>query len=41
MDHPVPALLASLAVGVAYWWLTRPALRRMGGWLRQVRMPGA
>jgi acyl-CoA synthetase (AMP-forming)/AMP-acid ligase II len=36
MDYPVLALLASLAVGVAYWWLTRPALRRMGGWLRQV-----
>jgi acyl-CoA synthetase (AMP-forming)/AMP-acid ligase II len=35
MDHPVLALLASLAVGVAYWWLTRPALRRLGGWLRQ------
>jgi acyl-CoA synthetase (AMP-forming)/AMP-acid ligase II len=40
MDHPVPALLASLAVGVAYWWLTRPALRRMGGWLRRARIPG-
>ncbi len=41
MDHPVLALLASLAVGVAYWWLTRPALRRMGGWLRQAHTPGA
>ncbi len=40
MDHPVLALLASLAVGVAYWWLTRPALRRMGGWLRCVQVPG-
>jgi len=40
-DHPLPALLASLAVGVGYWWLTRPALRRMGGWLRQARIPGA
>jgi acyl-CoA synthetase (AMP-forming)/AMP-acid ligase II len=35
MDHPVLAMLASLVVGVAYWWLTRPALRRLGGWLRR------
>ncbi|MGH3334422.1 MAG: acyltransferase family protein, partial [Nocardioides sp.] len=40
MDHPVLALLASLAIGVAYWWLTRPALRRMGGWMRCVQVPG-
>ncbi|HEU5456860.1 MAG TPA: acyltransferase family protein, partial [Nocardioides sp.] len=40
MNHPLLALLSSLAVGVAYWWLTRPALRRMGGWLRCVQVPG-
>jgi hypothetical protein len=36
MDHPMLALLSSLAVGVAYWWATRPALRRMGASLRRV-----
>jgi len=35
MDHPLLALLSSLVVGVAYWWLTRPALLRMGSWLRR------
>jgi hypothetical protein len=34
MDHPLLATLASLAVGIAYWWLTRPALRRLGCALR-------
>jgi hypothetical protein len=38
MDHPVLALLSSLAVGIAYWWVTRPALRWMGASLRQVRV---
>ena len=41
MDHPLLALLSSLAVGVAYWWLTRPALRRMGAWLRSRGPDGA
>jgi acyl-CoA synthetase (AMP-forming)/AMP-acid ligase II len=34
MDHPLLATLASLAVGVAYWWVSRPALRRLGCALR-------
>ena len=34
VDHPLLATLSSLAVGVAYWWLTRPALRRLGRALR-------
>jgi hypothetical protein len=38
MDHPMLALLSSLAVGIAYWWVTRPALRRMGAWLRRVQV---
>jgi hypothetical protein len=33
-DHPLLATLASFAVGVAYWWLSRPALRRLGCALR-------
>jgi acyl-CoA synthetase (AMP-forming)/AMP-acid ligase II len=36
MNYPLLALLSSLVVGVAYWWLTRPVLRRMGAWLRRV-----
>jgi len=36
MDHPMLALLSSLAVGVAYWWVTRPVLRRVGVWLRRM-----
>jgi hypothetical protein len=40
VDHPYLALLSSLVVGVAYWWLTRPALRRMGAWLRRVPVGG-
>jgi hypothetical protein len=36
MDHPLLALLSSLVVGVAYWWLTRPVLRRVGVWLRRI-----
>jgi hypothetical protein len=39
MDHSMLALLSSLAVGVAYWWVTRPALRRMGASLRRVQVP--
>jgi acyl-CoA synthetase (AMP-forming)/AMP-acid ligase II len=39
MDHPLLALLSSLVVGVAYWWLTRPALVRMGARLRRLRRP--
>ena len=34
MDHPLLATLSSLAVGVACWWLARPALRRLGRALR-------
>ena len=34
MDHPLLATLSSLAVGIAYWWLMRPALRRLGLALR-------
>ena len=34
MDHPLLATLASLAVGIAYWWVSRPALRRLGCALR-------
>jgi hypothetical protein len=37
MDHPLLALLSSLVVGVAYWWVTRPVLRRLGGSLRRPR----
>jgi acyl-CoA synthetase (AMP-forming)/AMP-acid ligase II len=40
MDHPMLALLSSLVVGVAYWWVTRPVLRRMGAWLRRVPLVG-
>jgi len=40
MDHPMLALLSSLVVGVAYWWVTRPVLRRLGAWLRRVRIAG-
>ncbi len=29
-DHPVLATLSSFAVGIACWWLARPALRRLG-----------
>ncbi|HEX5861917.1 MAG TPA: AMP-binding protein [Nocardioides sp.] len=35
MGYPLLALLSSLVVGVVYWWLTRPALRGMGAWLRR------
>ncbi|HEU4810584.1 MAG TPA: AMP-binding protein [Nocardioides sp.] len=34
MDHPLLATLSSLAVGIAYWWLMRPAMRRLGLALR-------
>jgi hypothetical protein len=40
MDHPLLALLSSFAVGVGYWWLTRPVLLRMGAWLRRVPIAG-
>lgn len=40
MDHPLLALLSSLAVGVAYWWVTRPVLRRLGAWLRRIPIAG-
>lgn len=40
MDHPMLALLSSLVVGVAYWWVTRPVLRRLGAWLRRVPIAG-
>jgi hypothetical protein len=36
MDHPLLATIASFAVGVGYWWLSRPALRRLGRELRTV-----
>ena len=36
MDHPLLATLASFAVGIGYWWLSRPALRRLGRALRTV-----
>ncbi len=29
VDHPLLATLASFAVGIAAWWLARPALRRL------------
>ena len=35
MGYPLLALLSSLVVGVVYWWLTRPALRGLGAWLRR------
>ncbi|HET7194986.1 MAG TPA: AMP-binding protein [Nocardioides sp.] len=35
-NHPLLALLSSLVVGVAYWWVTRPVLRHLGAWLRRV-----
>jgi hypothetical protein len=34
VDHPLLATLASFAVGVGYWWLSRPAVRRLGPALR-------
>jgi hypothetical protein len=36
VDHPLLALLSSLAVGTGYWWLTRPVLRRLGACLRRI-----
>jgi hypothetical protein len=33
-DFPLPATLASFAVGIAYWWLMRPLVRRLGAVLR-------
>jgi acyl-CoA synthetase (AMP-forming)/AMP-acid ligase II len=39
MDHPLAATLSSFAVGVAYWWLTRPLLRRLGRTLRTATRP--
>ena len=35
VDHPLLALVSSLVVGVAYWWLTKPLLTRMGARLRR------
>ena len=35
-NHPLLALLSSLVVGVAYWWVTQPVLRHLGAWLRRV-----
>jgi hypothetical protein len=31
---PLGATLASFAVGIGYWWLARPGLRRLGTLLR-------
>jgi acyl-CoA synthetase (AMP-forming)/AMP-acid ligase II len=39
LDHPLLALLSSLVVGVAYWWLTKPLLTRMGARLRRRSRP--
>jgi hypothetical protein len=36
VDHPLLATLASFAVGIGYWWVCRPALRRLGCALRTV-----
>jgi hypothetical protein len=33
-DYPLLATLASFAVGIAYWWLMRPLVRRLGAALR-------
>jgi acyl-CoA synthetase (AMP-forming)/AMP-acid ligase II len=36
VDHPLLSTLASFAVGIGYWWVCRPALRRLGCALRTV-----
>ncbi|MGH3361088.1 MAG: AMP-binding protein, partial [Nocardioides sp.] len=36
VDHPLLATAASFAVGIGYWWLVRPLVRRLGSVLRRL-----
>ncbi len=35
MDYPLLATAASFAVGIGYWWLVRPLVRRLGSSLHR------